>query len=60
MNRAGNKVVSRMDWQVRGRASGIDTHLAITNVTTVERGRIVNQQHFLDHAEALKAVGLEE
>src|SRR2546423_14359011 len=34
---AGDTVVSRMDWQVRGRASGIDTHLAITNVNVVER-----------------------
>ncbi len=59
LNRAGNKVVSRMDWQVRGRASGIDTHLGITNVTTIERGRILRQQHYLDHAEALKAAGLE-
>ncbi len=57
--RAGNTVVSRMDRQVRGRASGIDTHLAITNATTVERGKIVQQGHYLDHAEALKALGLE-
>jgi ketosteroid isomerase-like protein len=56
----GDDVVSRMDWQVRGRASGIDTHLAITNVNTIERGKIVRQRHYLDHAEALKAVGLEE
>jgi ketosteroid isomerase-like protein len=58
--RAGDEVVSRMDWQVRGRASGIDTHLGITNVNTVERGKIVRQRHYLDHAEALKAVGLAE
>jgi ketosteroid isomerase-like protein len=57
---ASDNVVSRMDWQVRGRASGIDTHLAITNVNTIERGKIVRQRHYLDHAEALKAVGLEE
>jgi ketosteroid isomerase-like protein len=58
--RAGDEVVSRMEWQVRGRASGIDTHLGITNVNTIERGKIVQQQHYLDHAEALKAAGLEE
>jgi ketosteroid isomerase-like protein len=57
--RAGNNVVSRMDWKVRGRASGIDMHLAITNVNTIERGKIVRQRHYLDHAEALKDVGLE-
>jgi len=56
----GDTVVSRMDWQVRGRASGIDTHLAITNVNFIERGKIVRQRHYLDHAAALQAVGLEE
>jgi len=54
----GEEVVSRMDWQVRGRASGIDTHLAITNVNTIELGKIVRQRHYLDHAEALRALGL--
>ncbi len=58
--RAGDEVVSRMEWQVRGRASGIDMHLGITNVNTIEHGKIVQQRHYLDHAEALKAVGLAE
>src|ERR1700680_3439685 len=43
--RAGDKVVSRMDWQVRGRASGIDTHLAITNVNTIDPGKILWHLH---------------
>jgi ketosteroid isomerase-like protein len=58
--KAGTNVVARMDWQVRGRTSGIDTHLDITNVNTVENGKIVRQRHYFDHGEALKAVGLEE
>ena len=58
--RSGEQVVSRMDWQVQGRASGIVTHLAITNVNTIVSGKISRQRHYLDHAEALKAVGLEE
>jgi ketosteroid isomerase-like protein len=58
--RAGDKVVSRMDWQVRGRVSGIDTHLALTNVNTIKGGKIVRQQHYLDHEEALKDLGLSE
>jgi len=56
--RAGDRVVSRMDWRVRGRASGIDTHIGITNVNTIEDGKIVRQHHYLDHDEALKALGL--
>ncbi|MFI5037051.1 MAG: hypothetical protein ACHP93_01060 [Solirubrobacterales bacterium] len=58
--KAGGRVVSRMDWQVRGRASGVETHLEITNVNTIESGKIVWQRHYFDHADALKAVGLEE
>ncbi len=56
--RAGDVVVSRMDWRVRGRASGIDTHLEVTNVSTIEGGKIVRQVHYLDHSEALRAIGL--
>ena len=56
--RAGDRVVSRMDWQVRGRASGIDTHLDVTNVNTIVGGKIVRQVHYLDHAESLKALRL--
>ena len=58
--RHGELVVSRMDWQVQGRASGIVTHLAITNVNEITSGKIIRQRHFLDHDEALKAVGLAE
>jgi ketosteroid isomerase-like protein len=57
LSKTGDKVVSQMEWRVRGRASGIATRLGITNVSTIERGKIVRQQHYLDHAEALKAVG---
>jgi hypothetical protein len=53
-----HEVVSRMDWQVRGRASSIDTHLALTNVNAIVHGKIARQRHYLDHAEALRSVGL--
>ena len=56
---AGDRVVSRMDWQVRGR-TGIETQLEVTNVNTIEGGKIARQRHYFDHAEALKAVGLAE
>ena len=57
---ASGQVVARWDWEVRGRASGIDTRLDLTAVNLVEAGRIVRQQYYFDHAAALKAVGLEE
>jgi ketosteroid isomerase-like protein len=58
--RAGDSVVSRMDWQVRGRVSGIETHIGVTNVNTIEGGKIVRQRHYLDHDEALKTLRLAE
>lgn len=58
--RAGDRVVSRMEWRVRGRVSGIETHIGVTNVNTIEDGAIIRQQHYLDHDEALKVVGLAE
>ena len=57
---AGETVVSRMDWQVRGRASGIETHLDVTSLNTIEGGRILRQRHYFVHAEALEALGLKE
>jgi ketosteroid isomerase-like protein len=57
---ASGQVVSRFDWEVRGRASGIDTRLDLTAVNLVREGRIVRQQYFFDYAEALKSVGLAE
>lgn len=56
--RTDREVISRMDWQVRGRASSIDTHLLLTNVNTIEGGQITRQRHYLDHEEALRAAGL--
>ena len=56
----GEQVVARVDWQVRGRTSGIDTALDATSVNIIQRGRIVRQQWFFDHAKALESVGLSE
>jgi hypothetical protein len=47
-----------MDWRVRGRASGIETQLGVTNINTIEGAKIVRQQHYLSHDEALKSLGL--
>jgi ketosteroid isomerase-like protein len=56
----GDNVVVRMDWQVRGRVSGIDMHLELTNVNTIRDGKIVRQRHYLHHDEALTALGLSQ
>src|SRR2546427_1616708 len=56
----GDNVVARWDWTARGRASGIEFSLDVTSVNVIEKGKIVRQQYYLDHATALEAVGLEE
>lgn len=56
----GGSVFGRMDWEVHGRASGIETTLDIVCVSRIERQRIVRQQWFFDYETALKAVGLSE
>jgi hypothetical protein len=56
----GEQVVARVDWQVRGRTSGIDTALEATSVSIIQRGRILRQQWFFDYSKALEAVGVLE
>ena len=46
--------------QFRGRASGIMVESQLALVITLRDGRIVRSEDYLSHAEALKAVGLQE
>jgi ketosteroid isomerase-like protein len=39
---------------------GPETHAEMTNVITVRKGRVVYQEFFWDHEEALEAAGLSE
>jgi ketosteroid isomerase-like protein len=54
----GDRVAVRHIW--RGMGQGPTAEIEVTNVFTVREGKIVNQEFFWNHAEALKAVGLEE
>jgi hypothetical protein len=54
----GDSVFARMNWEVQGRSSGIETTLDITCVSRIERGTIVHQQWYFDYEKALDAVGL--
>jgi ketosteroid isomerase-like protein len=55
---AGDRVVVRQVW--RGAGHGPDLDMEMTNVFMVRKGRIVYQEFFWDHAEALEALGLPE
>jgi ketosteroid isomerase-like protein len=55
---AGDRVAVRHTWRVAGQ--GPEVNLEVTNVLMLRKGRIVYQEFFWDHAEALEAVGLSE
>ena len=53
-----DRVVVRQMW--RGAGRGPDLNMEMTNVFMVRGGRIVYQEFFWDHAEALETLGLGE
>jgi len=55
---AADRVVVRQAW--RGAGHGPSLNMEMTNVFMVRNGRIVNQEFFWDHTEALEAAGLSE
>ena len=55
---AGDRVAVRYIW--RGAGHGPDLNMELTLVFTMRMGRVVFQEFFWDHAEALEAVGLSE
>jgi uncharacterized protein len=55
---AADRVVVRFIW--RGIGHGPEARIEMTGVYTVRNGKIFAVEPFWDHAEALKAVGLEE
>ena len=55
---AGDRVVVRLRW--RGAGRGPELNVESTNVYTFRKQRIVLQEAFRDHAEALEALGLSE
>ena len=55
-----DRVVVRVDWGGRGRASGIDLRSSLSSIFTVRDGQITKIEFFFDHAQALEAAGLSE
>ena len=54
----GDRVAVRQIW--RGAGYGPEANLEMTWVGTVRNGKILYREYFLDHAEALEALGLSE
>ena len=54
----GDRMAVRFSW--RGVGHGPESNMELTGVYTVRKGKIVYQEYFWDHAEALEALGLSE
>src|SRR5262245_4421534 len=56
----GDRVVILARQPSRAQASGVAITANFATVATVEHGKVIRQQDFLDHSQALEAVGLRE
>jgi ketosteroid isomerase-like protein len=55
---AADHVLVRYVWRTLGQ--GPEANIELTDVFTVRKGRIICEESFWDHAEALEALGLSE
>ena len=56
---AADRVAVRHTWRVTA-GDGPEVNMEVTNVLMVRRGKVVYQEFFWDHAEALETMGLSE
>jgi SnoaL-like domain len=54
----GDRLVLLYDAPLRARASGVQLTGKLASVVTLAKGRVIHQQDYSDHDEALEAVGL--
>jgi ketosteroid isomerase-like protein len=55
----GDRVLTRERWNISGQLSGVPGELEVSAIVTFREGLIILIEYFLDHEQALKAVGLE-
>ena len=56
----GDRVLVRLCWHMRGVHSGIEGEQRTSVLVTFREGRVILEEFFLEHEQALKAVGLAE
>jgi ketosteroid isomerase-like protein len=54
----GDRVISRVRIHVRGEHSGVEGELGVTVIDTYRDGRLILEEYFADHAQALAALGI--
>jgi ketosteroid isomerase-like protein len=56
----GDRVLVRVSWHIRGLHSGIEGEQRSSVINTFRDGRVILEEFFREHEQALKAVGLAE
>jgi ketosteroid isomerase-like protein len=56
----GDRLVLLADMPMRAQASGVPLTQTYAGISTLKDGRVIRQRDFLDRAEALEAVGLQD
>jgi ketosteroid isomerase-like protein len=55
-----DRILAALRQEVQGKASGVPVAVAFWQVVTFRKGKVARVEFYSDHAEAFKAVGLEE
>jgi hypothetical protein len=56
----GDRALTRLRWVTRGQHSDAQGDIRYSELNTYREGRLILSEFFLEHEQALKAVGLEE
>jgi ketosteroid isomerase-like protein len=56
----GDRVLIRLCWSIRGQHSDAQGEMRYSELNTYREGRLILSEFFLEHEQALKAVGLEK
>ena len=56
----GDRILVRVCWTMHGEQSGLAGEQGVSIIETYREGRVILIEYFLEHEQALKAVGLEE
>jgi ketosteroid isomerase-like protein len=54
----GDRVLVRLCWHILGLRSGVEGEQRMSVISTFREGRVILEEFYLEHEQALKAVGL--
>jgi ketosteroid isomerase-like protein len=56
----GDRMLIRLCWLIRGQHSDVQGEMRYSELNTYREGRLILSEFFLEHEQALKALGLED